>query len=111
MQRNTAFPEDHLQDHDLAELAGVLTQKASARLAGDTGALGGADAGKHSRKARSQQCQRQTADGSQNGQGLLQFYHLCQISHCSFLLNSCYSVISTYFVSIAKGRNGFPPSS
>ncbi len=51
---------DHLKDHHLTEFAGILTQKAGARLTGQAGALCGADAGEDCRQASAQQRQGQT---------------------------------------------------
>ncbi|MPN23283.1 hypothetical protein SDC9_170671 [bioreactor metagenome] len=68
---------NNLKDHNLTELAGVLAKQAGARLAGNAGALCGADARKNRRQARAQQRQSQTADAAQKGQALLEFYHLC----------------------------------
>ena len=92
------MPGMHLQDHDLTELAGVLAQKASARLTGDAGALGGADAGEDRRQTGAQQRQSQTAELPQ------------RILMMNFLLIDRFAM-STYFVLIARGRKGLPPSS
>ena len=52
---------EQLQDHDLTGLGWVLAQKAGTGLAGDAGALRGADAAQADGQAGAQQSQRQAA--------------------------------------------------
>ena len=52
---------EQLQDHDLTGLGGVLAQKAGTGLAGDAGALRGADAAQADGQAGAQQSQCQAA--------------------------------------------------
>ena len=70
---------DHLKDHDLTKLTGVLAEQAGAGLTGKAGALGGADAGQHRRQTRAQQGDGQTADLPQRGKSLLHFYQSVHI--------------------------------
>ena len=72
---------DHLQNHNLAEFAGILAQQACAGFTGHAGTLGRANAGENGRKARAQQCQSQTAPAAKESTALLQFKHLSQFSH------------------------------
>ena len=67
---------DNLQDQDLTELAGILAQKAGARLTCHAGALGRANAAEHRGQAGAQKGQGQTAPTAKQGAGLLKLKHL-----------------------------------
>ena len=67
---------DDLKDHHLAELGGILTQQAGARLAGQAGALCAADAAEYSRQSSPQQGQGQPANAAQESHALSILYHL-----------------------------------